>query len=114
VVRDSIASHTCYYENSSEFNTFFYNLSAVHSRDQNHIVEAHQYIQKILNQMRLNPSMPEANIPLPIVDLLIHYYLRTHKYSEAIQMIKRKRTLTLSSIQGLQGVNFRPVLNVTK
>ena len=115
VVRDSIASHTCSYENSSEFNTFFYNLAAVHSRDQSHIVEAHQYIQKILTQMGLNPSTPTANIPLPTVDLLIHYYLRTQKFPEAIQMIKRKRTLTVNSLQGVQGAsNVRPVLNITK
>jgi hypothetical protein len=111
MARDSIALHTCFYENSSEFNTFFYNLAVLHSRD-NHIIDAHNSIQKILNQMNLNPTLPSSNIPLPLVDFLIHYYLRTKSYPAAIQMIKRKRNLLQQSIQMVG--NFRPVMNITK
>ena len=60
----------------SQYNNFGYNLSVLHSRN-NKIPEAYTSIQKLLQQMREIPTNPKANLPLSLIELLIHYNLRT-------------------------------------
>jgi hypothetical protein len=93
----------------TQYNNFCFNLSVLHSRD-NKIPEAFQSIQKILQQMRLSPSNPQANLPLSIIELLIHYNLRTGNNPSALQMIKRRRILNLPGVLG----HYQPTLSITK
>ena len=93
----------------SQYNNFCFNISVLHSRD-NKIPEAFQSIQKILQQMRLSPSNPQANIPISMIELLIHYNLRTSNNQSAIQMIKRRRILNVPGVIS----HYQPTLNVTK
>ena len=61
--------------------------------------------------MRLSPSNPQANIPLSLVELLIHYNLRTNNNQSALQMIKRRRILNLT---GVIGGHYQPTISITK
>jgi hypothetical protein len=81
----------------------------LHSRD-NKIPEAYNSIQKLLQQMRVIPSNPQANLPLSLIELLMHYNLRTSNPQSALQMIKRRRILNLPGVIG----HYQPILNVTK
>lgn len=83
-------------------------MAVLHSRD-NRIPESHQAIHKLMNQMQILHNSYQANMPLSLVDLLIHYNLKTQNYSSALQMIKRKRILTLPNVNG-----NRSLLKVTK
>ena len=83
-------------------------MAVLHSRD-NRIPESHQAIHKLMTQMRIMHNSYQANMPLPLVDLLIHYNLKTQNYSSALQMIKRKRLLTLPNVNG-----NRSLLKITK
>jgi hypothetical protein len=98
-----------FFEKTSQYNNFCYNISILHSRD-NKIPEAFQAIQKILQQMRLSPSNPQSNLPLSLIDLLVHYNLRTGNTQSALQMIKRRRILNLPIVMG----HYQPILSVTK
>jgi hypothetical protein len=60
--------------------------------------------------MRLSPTNPQANIPLFLIELLIHYNLRTNNNNSALQMIKRRRILNLPGVIG----HYQPILSVTK
>jgi hypothetical protein len=93
----------------SQYNNFCFNISVLHSRD-NKIPEAFQSIQKILQQMRLSPSNPQANIPLSMIELLIHYNLRTSNNPSALQMIKRRRMLNVPTVIP----QYQPTLSITK
>jgi hypothetical protein len=81
----------------------------LHSRD-NKIPEAYNSIQKLLQQMRIIPSNPTANLPLSLIELLIHYNMRTGNAQSALQMVKRRRILNLPGVIG----HYQPILNVTK
>lgn len=98
-----------YFEKISQYNNFCYNISVLHSKD-NKIPEAYQSIQKILQQMRLSPSNPQTNLPLSLIDLLIHYNLRTSNNSSALQIIKRRRILNVPGVLS----HYQPILNVCK
>lgn len=93
----------------SQYGNFYFNLAVLHSRD-NKIPEAFQTIQKVLQQLRMVPSNPQARLPLSALELLIHYNLRTGNTASALQLIKRRRIL------GLPGAisHNPPTLNVTK
>lgn len=99
-----------YFEKMSQYNNLCFNISVMHSKD-NKIPESFQSIQKILQQLRLSPSNPQANIPLSLVELLIHYNLRTSNNQSALQMIKRRRILNLT---GVIGAHYQPTINITK
>lgn len=90
------------------YNNFAHNLSVLHSRE-NKIPEAYNSIQKLLQQLRLIPTNPQANIPLSLIELLIHYNLRTGNQSSALQLLKRRRILNLPGVMGQY-----PTLNITK
>jgi hypothetical protein len=60
--------------------------------------------------MRLSPSNPQANIPLSMIELLIHYNLRTSNNLSALQMIKRRRMLNVPAVIP----QYQPTLNITK
>lgn len=74
------------------------------------MAETYNTIQKLLQQMRVIPSNPTANLPLSVIDLLIHYNMRTGNNQSALQMIKRRRILNLPGVIG----HYQPMLNVTK
>jgi hypothetical protein len=93
----------------SQYGNFYFNLAVLHSRD-NKIPEAFQAIQKVMQQLRVVPSSPQARIPLSALELLIHYNLRTGNISSALQLIKRRRIL---SIPGAIA-HHPPTLSVTK
>ena len=93
----------------SQYNNFCFNISVLHSRD-NKIPEAYQSIQKILQQMRLSPSNPQSNIPMSMIELLIHYNLRTSNNHSALQMIKRRRILNVPGVIS----HYQTTLNITK
>lgn len=60
--------------------------------------------------MRVIPSNPTANLPLSLIELLIHYNMRTGNYQSALQMVKRRRILNLPGVIG----HYQPILNITK
>lgn len=93
----------------SQYHNFCYNISVLHSRD-NKIPETFQAIQKILQMMRVSPSSPQANLPMSLVELLVHYNLRTGNNPSALQMIKRRRILNTPGVIP----QYQPTLNVTK
>jgi hypothetical protein len=93
----------------SQYANFCFNISVLHSRD-NKIPEAFQAIQKILQLMRVSPSSPQARLPLSMVDLLVHYNLRTGNAHSALQMLKRRRILNVPGVIP----QYQPILNVTK
>lgn len=97
------------FETSTQYNNFAYNLSVLYSRD-NKIPEAYSYIQKLLQQVREIPTNPKARLPLSLVELLIHYNLRTSNQSSALQLLKRRRILNLPGVIG----HYHPTLNITK
>lgn len=80
-------------------------MAVLHSRD-NRIPEAHQSIQKLFTQMNVLQSYPKTELPLSVLELLIHYNLRTQNLSAALQLIKRRRIIGSGVI--------KPVLNITK
>jgi len=65
-----------YFEKMNQYSNFSFNLSVLHSKD-NKIPEAYNSIQKLLQQMREIPTNPKANLPLSLIELLIHYNIRT-------------------------------------
>lgn len=81
-------------------------MSVLHSRD-NRIPEAHQSIQKLFTQMNVLPSYPKTEPALSILELLIHYNLRTQNFAAALQLIKRRRIVS-------SGNGLKPILNITK
>lgn len=93
----------------TQYNNFGFNLSVLHSRD-NKIPEAYNSIQKLLQQMRVIPTNPQANLPLSLIELLIHYNLRTSNQQSALQLIKRRRILNLPGVIG----HYNPTLSITK
>lgn len=93
----------------SQFGNFYYNLAVLHSRD-NKIPEAFQAIQKVMQNLRVVPSSPQARMPLSALELLIHYNLRTGNTLSALQLIKRRRILTLPG--GI--AHHPPTLSITK
>ncbi len=93
----------------SQYNNFCFNISVLHSRD-NKIPEAYQSIQKMLQQMRLSPSNPQANIPVSMIELLIHYNLRTSNNQSALQLMKRRRILNVPGVIP----HYQPTLSITK
>lgn len=93
----------------TQFNNFGFNLSVLHSRD-NKIPEAYNSIQKLLQQMRVIPTNPQANLPLSLIELLIHYNLRTSNTNSALQLVKRRRILNLPGVIS----HYHPTLNITK
>jgi hypothetical protein len=97
-----------YFEETNHYNNFIFNLAVLHSKD-NKIPEAYQSIQKLLQQMRISPTNPQAKIPLSIIELLIHYNLRTINPTSAVQLIKRRRIL---NVQGI--AHYPATLNITK
>jgi hypothetical protein len=97
-----------YFEETNHYNNFIFNLAVLHSRD-NKIPEAYQSIQKLLQQMRISPTNPQAKIPLSIIELLIHYNLRTTNPTSAVQLIKRRRILNVPGI-----AHYPATLNITK
>lgn len=97
-----------YFEMMTPYNNFAHNLSVLHSRD-NKIPEAYNSIQKLLQQLRLIPTNPQANIPLSLIELLVHYNLRTSNELSALQLLKRRRILNLPGVIGQY-----PTLNITK
>ena len=60
--------------------------------------------------MRIIPSNPQANLPLSLIELLLHYNLRTHNPQSALQLLKRRRILNLPGVIG----HYQPILTVTK
>ena len=104
-----VESGQVYFEEMSQYNNFGYNLSVLHSRN-NKIPEAYTSIQKLLQQMREIPTNPKANLPLSLIELLIHYNLRTSNHQSAIQLIKRRRILNLPGVIG----HYNPTLSITK
>lgn len=94
-------------EQSQEIN-FFFNLAVLHSRD-NRIAESYTAIQKLFGELNQIPNSPRVKIPLPMIELLIHYNLRINNVSSALQLIKRRRILT-----GSNANISKQVLNITK
>lgn len=57
--------------------------------------------------MNILQNYPKSELPLSVIELLLHYNLRTQNISGALQLIKRKRTLAVSN-------SIKPILNITK
>lgn len=104
-----IESGKTYFEQMSQYNNFGFNLSVLHSKD-NKIPEAYNSIQKLLQQMREIPTNPKANLPLSVIELLMHYNLRTGNQPSALQLIKRRRILNLPGVIG----HYNPTLGIAK
>ncbi len=98
-----------YFETMSQFDAFCFNLAVLHSRD-NKIPDSFQSIQKLLQQLRLSPTNPQAHLPLSLIELLLHYNLRTSNTASALQLLKRRRILNVP----VPLAHFQPTLTVTK
>jgi hypothetical protein len=85
---------------------FLYNLAVLHSRE-NRMPESHNAIQKLLQEMNKIPNHPRVDMPLPLIELLIHYNLRINNLASALQLIKRRRILTGAT-------PAKQVINITK
>ncbi len=94
----------------SKLANFYYNLAVVHSRD-NKIPEVFQAIQKLMQQLGVVPSSPQAHMSLSTLEMLIHYNMRTGNTSSALQLLKRRRILTHT---GAISHHNPPALNITK
>ena len=92
----------------SQYANFCYNISVLHSRD-NKIPESFQAIQKILQLMRVSPSSPQARLPLSMLELLVHYNLRTGNAASGLQLLKRRRILNAPVI-----AQYQAILGITK
>lgn len=93
----------------SQYANFCYNVAVLHSRD-NKIPESFQAIQKILQLMRVSPSSPQARLPLSMLDLLVHYNLRTGNTGSALQVVKRRRILNAPVVVP----QYQAMLGITK
>jgi hypothetical protein len=96
-------------ESASQYANFCFNIAVLHSHE-NKIPEAYQAIQKLLQFLRISPSSPQAQLPLSVIDLLVHYNLRTGNAPSALQMLKRRRILNLPGVM----THYQPILSVTK
>lgn len=57
--------------------------------------------------MNVLQNYPKTEPSLSILELLIHYNLRTQNFAAALQLIKRRRILAV-------GNGLKPILNITK
>lgn len=53
------------------------------------------------------PNYLKSETPLSTQELLIHYNLRTQNLSGALQIVKKRRVMTI-------GNPIKPILNITK
>ncbi|CAD8067566.1 unnamed protein product [Paramecium primaurelia] len=87
---------------------YYFNLSAIYLHN-NYITQAWNSIQSMMNCCEININSSNATIPIPILNLLIWYYLKSDNVQLAIHLIKRRRLLT-----GQMGKNKISLLNITK
>ncbi|CAD8070306.1 unnamed protein product [Paramecium sonneborni] len=87
---------------------YHFNMASLNLHN-NNITQAWNSIQTMMNCCEININSNNATIPIPILNLLIWYYLKIDNVQFAIHLIKRRRLLT-----GQMGKNKISLLNITK
>lgn len=85
-----------------------YNIAVLHIKG-NNMTQANNVIQQLLTDLGITVNSVVARIPVPILNLLIYWNIRTDNIEPALQLIKRRRILLLPSLN-----NNKALLKVTK
>jgi CCR4-NOT transcription complex subunit 10 len=85
-----------------------YNMAVLHIKG-NNMTQANNVIQQLLADMGITVNSVSAKIPVPILNLLIYWNIRTENVEIALQLIKRRRVLILPSLN-----NNKALLKITK
>jgi CCR4-NOT transcription complex subunit 10 len=85
-----------------------YNMAVLHIKG-NNMSQANNVIQQLLGDMGITVNSVSAKIPVPILNLLIYWNIRTDNVEIALQLIKRRRVLILPSLN-----NNKALLKITK
>jgi CCR4-NOT transcription complex subunit 10 len=85
-----------------------YNMAVLHIKG-NNITQANNVIQQLLTDMGITVNSVSAKIPVPILNLLIYWNIRTDNAEIALQLIKRRRVLILPNLN-----NNKALLKITK
>ncbi|CAD8158643.1 unnamed protein product [Paramecium octaurelia] len=106
--RNIVGIQTTCISNYNSKAIYHFNLSALHLHN-NNLTQAWNSIQSMMNCCDININAVNAAIPVPILNLLIWYYLKSDNVQLAIHLIKRRRLIT-----GQIGKNKISLLNITK
>ncbi|CAK81866.1 unnamed protein product (macronuclear) [Paramecium tetraurelia] len=98
---------TCFSSQSPKAISHF-NQAALHLHN-NHLPQAWNSIQSLMSCCDITINQINQVIPVPFLNLLIWYYLKSDQAQLAIHLIKRRRLLT-----GQMGKNKISLLNITK
>ena len=75
----------------------------------NNITQANNVIQQLLADLSITVNSVTARIPVPIINLLIYWNIRTDNIEQALQLIKGRRILSLHSLN-----NNKAILRIAK
>ncbi|CAD8160336.1 unnamed protein product [Paramecium pentaurelia] len=106
--RNVIGIQTTCFSNYSPKAINHFNYAAFYLHNDN-LPQAWNSIQSLMNCCQIVINQNNQVIPLPILNLLIWYYLKSDQVQLAIHLIKRRRLLT-----GQMGKNKISLLNITK
>ena len=106
--RDSLAASESHFDNLSADNITRYNMAVLHIKG-NNMTQANNVIQQLLADLGITVNSVAARIPVPILNLLIYWNIRTDNIDQALQLIKRRRILALPSLN-----NNKALLRITK
>lgn len=85
-----------------------YNMAVLHIKG-NNLTQANNVIQQLLIELGITVNSVAARIPVPVLNLLIYWNIRTDNVEHALQLIKRRRILSLPSLN-----NNKALLRITK
>ncbi|CAD8064348.1 unnamed protein product [Paramecium sonneborni] len=106
--RNVIGIQTTCFLNYSPKAINYFNYAALNLHN-NNLPQAWNSIQSLLNCCEININQNNQIVPVPILNLLIWYYLKSEQVQLAVHLIKRRRLLT-----GQMGKNKISLLNITK
>ncbi|CAD8145971.1 unnamed protein product [Paramecium octaurelia] len=106
--RNVIGIHTSCFSNYSPKAINHFNQAALYLHN-NNLPQAWNSIQSLMSSCDIAINQINQVIPVPILNLLIWYYLKSDQVQLALHLIKRRRLLT-----GQMGKNKISLLNITK
>ncbi|CAD8076300.1 unnamed protein product [Paramecium sonneborni] len=106
--RNVIGIQTTCFSNYSPKAINYFNYAALNLHN-NNLTLAWNSIQSLLSCCEININQYNQIVPVPILNLLIWYYLKSDQVQLAVHLIKRRRLLT-----GQMGKNKISLLNITK
>ncbi|CAD8145078.1 unnamed protein product [Paramecium pentaurelia] len=106
--RNVIGIQTTCFSNYSPKAIYHFNCAAFQLHN-NNLPQAWNSIQSLMNCYDMIITQSNQVIPVPILNLLIWYYLKSDQVQLATHLIKRRRLLT-----GQMGKNKISLLNITK